>query len=230
MIDFKHPLLFNLLVCTVLHVHNDVTGVQMIDAPPIRGTSHRYIHNNVEGDAYRFEIDSSQKVTQQVKVKVDTISAVHTVEESFISYALDFSLLNSYPHWPGLNFTSQKLLTLVHSLAPSIIRIGGSGASYSFFNAPQQAFDAAKLKPAPVLLDKDDVVKLVTFTRAVGARLLLDLNLQQRYGEQWDPSNAIQLMDFCTAQKYGENIDFELGNEPVEVATGSSTFICYFTV
>jgi heparanase 1 len=54
--------------------------------------------------------------------------------------------------------------------------------------------------------------KLVEVTRATHGRLLFDLNLQLRFGQQWDPSNAIELMHFLSSRGYGENIDWELGN------------------
>ena len=49
-------------------------------------------------------------------------------------------------------------------------------------------------------------------TRATGLRWLYEFNLQLRYGEQWDPRNAIQLLDYMVSKGYGDNIDFELGN------------------
>ena len=33
-------------------------------------------------------------------------------------------------------------------------------------------------------------------------------------GTQWDPSNAIALMDFVTNKGLGSSMDWELGNEP----------------
>ena len=53
---------------------------------------------------------------------------------------------------------------------------------------------------------------LVDITRATGLELLFDLNLQLRYGTQWDPSNAIALMDYSQKKGYGNNLHFELGN------------------
>ena len=57
-----------------------------------------------------------------------------------------------------------------------------------------------------------DVADLVDVTRSTGNRLLFDLNLQLRFGDQWDPSNAIELFQFCEQRGFGENIDWELGN------------------
>ena len=178
-------------------------------------TSDRYHSTNEENT-----VSSFKTVTQIVKVKVDTTKVIRTVEETYLSYALDSSLLTTSPHFPGFNFTSSKLITLMRALSPAIFRLGGSGSSYSFFDATQRAFDAARLDPSPLFLQKDDIVKLITLANSVKARLLLDLNIQLRYGEQWDPTNAIRLMDFCAAKGYEKNIDFELGNEPVYPAKG----------
>ena len=48
--------------------------------------------------------------------------------------------------------------------------------------------------------------------RGTGLRLLYNLNLQQRFGQNWDPTNTAELMDFSTALQMGESVDFELGN------------------
>ena len=53
---------------------------------------------------------------------------------------------------------------------------------------------------------------LVNLTRSTNMRLLFDLNLQLRYGQNWDPSNAIRLLQYSVDKGYGDNIDFELGN------------------
>ena len=55
-------------------------------------------------------------------------------------------------------------------------------------------------------------MNLVKLTRSTGNRLLFDLNLQLRFGQQWDPSNAIELFEFCASQGFCDNIDWELGN------------------
>ena len=64
----------------------------------------------------------------------------------------------------------------------------------------------------------------INFTRSTGARFLYDFNLQLRYGEQWDPTNAIATLEYLVSKGYGENIDFELGNgESVESCDHSSS-------
>ena len=53
---------------------------------------------------------------------------------------------------------------------------------------------------------------MVNLTRSTGSRFLIDLDLQLRYGKQWDPTNAIAMMQYMAKMNYGDNIDFELGN------------------
>ena len=55
-------------------------------------------------------------------------------------------------------------------------------------------------------------MNLVQLASSTGIRLLFDLNLQLRFGQQWDPSNAIELFEFFTSQGFCDNIDWELGN------------------
>ena len=58
----------------------------------------------------------------------------------------------------------------------------------------------------------NDVDQLIKLTRSIKVRLLLDLDLQLRFGTQWDPTNAVRLLKYIKSQGYGENVDFELGN------------------
>jgi len=62
------------------------------------------------------------------------------------------------------------------------------------------------------LCAEEDIANLVKLTSSTGNRLLFDVNLQLRYGQQWDPSNAIELFEFCSSQGFCDNIDWELGN------------------
>ena len=48
--------------------------------------------------------------------------------------------------------------------------------------------------------------------RTVNFKLLFDLNLLLRYGTQWDPTNAVQLLGYVNKMKYHEVFNFELGN------------------
>ena len=63
-----------------------------------------------------------------------------------------------------------------------------------------------------VLLSDDDLDNMINFTRSTGAKLLYDLNLQLRYGSDWNPTNAMEMMRYIEKKGYGDSIDFELGN------------------
>ena len=63
-----------------------------------------------------------------------------------------------------------------------------------------------------VLLADDDLDNMINFTRSTGAKLLYDLNLQLRYGSDWNPTNAMEMMRYIEERGYGDSIDFELGN------------------
>ena len=47
-----------------------------------------------------------------------------------------------------------------------------------------------------------------------GGRLLYDLNIELRYGPQWDSTNARSLMKYLISKEYHNDVHFELGNEP----------------
>ena len=73
--------------------------------------------------------------------------------------------------------------------------------------------------------------QLVELTKSTGNRLLFDLNLQFRYGQQWDPSNAIELMQFFSDLGYGDNIDWELGNGlTIQLCSFQISRACMFVV
>ena len=51
--------------------------------------------------------------------------------------------------------------------------------------------------------------------RNTNFKLLLDLNLQLRYGIQWDPTNTADLLGYVNKMKYHDVLNFELGNGEV---------------
>jgi heparanase len=150
----------------------------------------------------------------EVKVDVDTTRIINVVEDFFVSFNIDSYIFEWNVQWLKFNFSSPKIYTLLASLSPALLRIGGSPADWLFFNKPFEVLSKLHLRPNSVVMTKSDIVNLVALTRATGNRLLFDLNLQLRYGQQWDPSNAIELLEFCSEMGFGDNMDWELGNEP----------------
>ena len=67
----------------------------------------------------------------------------------------------------------------------------------------------------PILvLCLQDLNNLHSLAKSSEGKLLFDLNLLLRYGEQWDPSIALNLIQYAEEQGYLKDMYFELGNEP----------------
>lgn len=147
-------------------------------------------------------------------VALNVSGVVGVVEEFYLSYCIDSSILSPDKHWLNFNFSSPKLHTLLRELSPSILRLGGSPADRLFFNVPVPPLNSTQLQPAPVYLQNQDLLNLLQLTKNTSNLFLLDLNVQVRYGYQWDPSNAVQVMEFCRQHNLSGHVAFELGNEP----------------
>ncbi|ELT88779.1 hypothetical protein CAPTEDRAFT_185929 [Capitella teleta] len=152
----------------------------------------------------------------QLSVTIATDASIFVTEPTFISFNLDsfvFDPLNRQI-WDNFDRSSPKLHNLMRGLSPALLRVGGSPADWLFFDVPYSVLNATKLSPQPIILTKTDWDDMVQLTLATDNRLLFDLNLQQRFGLQWDTSQAIRLFEYCRQKGYGKNLDWELGNEP----------------
>lgn len=149
-----------------------------------------------------------------VKVSLDTRRIINVVDDCFLSFALDSYLMEPSVHWLKFNFSSPKIYTLLAAISPAMLRVGGSPADWLFFNKPFDVIGNLDLKPSAIVMTKMDITNLVGLTKSTGNRLLFDLNLQLRFGLQWNPTNAIELLEFCSEMGFGDNMDWELGNEP----------------
>ena len=155
-------------------------------------------------------------------VYIATDHAKSTTEQEYLSFTLDPFLLHDVsPRWATLNFTNPRVLTLARGLSPAILRYGGTDADWQTFaktntmatNARPSMSSSTHDEPEVTILPKD-VDNLRNLAVQAGGKLLFDLNIQLRYGKMWDPDNAIQLMKYIVERDYGDDIDFELGNEP----------------
>ena len=63
-----------------------------------------------------------------------------------------------------------------------------------------------------LIISGDDIDKLVGISRNCGLRLLFELNIQLREGSEWNPVNAMALIEYMQSKGYGKEVDFELGN------------------
>ena len=62
------------------------------------------------------------------------------------------------------------------------------------------------------LISASQVDNFVRVARSVKFKILFDLNLQLRYGTQWDPTNTIKLLGYISKMNYQDVFNFELGN------------------
>ena len=57
-----------------------------------------------------------------------------------------------------------------------------------------------------------DIDNMVMLMRKTNFKFLMDLNLQLRYGIQWNPTNAASLLAYVRKMNYSDVFNFELGN------------------
>ena len=57
-----------------------------------------------------------------------------------------------------------------------------------------------------------DIDNMVMLMRKTNFKFLMDLNLQLRYGIQWNPTNAASLFAYVRKMNYSDVFNFELGN------------------
>lgn len=157
---------------------------------------------------------------RDIDVTVDTSSRINYVDRNYLGFTIDTSMFQPKVHFHGFNFSSPRVHTLMKALSPALLRIGGTSADWLFYNEPIEVIYPLKLLPSAHVMMWYDIQKLVELVRSTGNRLLFGLNLQVRFGTQWDPSNALELIKYCSRMGYCENIDWELGNEPNWYAPG----------
>ena len=133
--------------------------------------------------------------------------------------------------WITFNFTSQRLKTMAKALSPVYLRVSGTDADRMFFDEngkTKQKKSQYEIVKALRLFKEtgelfpftnfnmtgEDWDRINVFTTSVEWQVIFGLNLQIRNNSEWDPSNAMPLLDYSIKKKYHNNLDFELGNEP----------------
>ena len=171
--------------------------------------------------------------TEECQVLIITDQAKYITEDEFLSFTLDPFLLHDVtPRWGTLDFNSSRVQTLARGLSPAIIRYGGTDADWQIFNlenrttangsllfVPKRKLFPEKMRKIQdsepkVVLYPQDVDNLRNLAVQAGGKLLFDLNIQLRYGSQWDPLNAMELFHYIKDKGYTDDFDFQLGNEP----------------
>ncbi|XP_067659035.1 heparanase-like [Haliotis asinina] len=145
---------------------------------------------------------------QSVSVNVDTDKEIGLIDDRFVGVTIDASLLPISANWYGLDLTSPKVQTLAKAMSPSYLRIGGTTGDYLTFDPTGHGGTGANSTYTGAIWDN-----LNEFVKTVGWDLVFGLNVLKQKNGQWDPANAIELLNYTKSKNY--NIPaFELGNEP----------------
>nr|XP_037287426.1 heparanase-like [Rhipicephalus microplus] len=152
---------------------------------------------------------------------VDLGAPAHIVDDRFVSFNLDAALFRRSWDWLELDLENPRLLALCRSLAPSVLRVGGTTSNLLLFSEknrttpdPVRDWQNNVLYPeykGPLVMHGDDWIRLNSFVKAVGWELLFSLNGLNRRSGAWDSSNAVRLLRFSDLLKL--KVHWQLGSE-----------------
>ncbi|KAL3199967.1 hypothetical protein MRX96_043692 [Rhipicephalus microplus] len=151
---------------------------------------------------------------------VDLGAPAHIVDDRFVSFNLDAALFRRSWDWLELDLENPRLLALCRSLAPSVLRVGGTTSNLLLFSEknrttpdPVRDWQNNVLYPeykGPLVMHGDDWIRLNSFVKAVGWELLFSLNGLNRRSGAWDSSNAVRLLRFSDLLKL--KVHWQLGS------------------
>ncbi len=146
-----------------------------------------------------------------IQVNINLDSSIFTVEKEFLSITMNIGMMGSPSRWKNFNPYSPRVQTLLRGLSPGYFRLGGGSADHVVYtNEPPEIFKELT-KGNPLLTINDtDIDILVKLVRKTGYKLLYDLNLQLRYGSQWDPTNAAELLAYIRKKGYQDVFNFQV--------------------
>ncbi|XP_072177281.1 heparanase-like [Diadema setosum] len=167
-------------------------------------------HNRLAGSTKREELSV-------VMVTVNTATALRSVDERFVSVGSTMASIHR-----SFTFDSQRFHTAARGLSPAVFRIGGALADFTRFEdvndegslhgKKKQKKKSKKLFFYSLCGTAHTWDKLNEFARSVGWEIAFCLNVLLRNGSDWDPTNAVKLIEY-TAKK-GYQVLWSLGNEP----------------
>ena len=132
-----------------------------------------------------------------------------TTDTHFLAYNIDAKVLTEWKSFDVLHDT--RFRTLLRAISPGWLRVGGTQGDHNTFITPN-----SKNR-------NDNTYDLTTFQQFCSLamefkfNLTFALNLLQRQGAEWDPTDSLSLMKSIQElnQKNGNcRVNFELGNEP----------------
>lgn len=166
--------------------------------------------------------------SKSVTVSVDLDNVVAETGDRFLSFALDTGLI--VKHWKSVDFGSEKFNALAHGLSPAYLRVGGNAADFLVF---RKELDFKSREWDSRLFDENydgnlgfrnisefymsahDFDAVNKFAVRNNLHLLFDFNVLLRDAhDQWNSSNAREILEYSIDKGYDSNLLFSLGNEP----------------
>lgn len=159
---------------------------------------------------------------------VDTARPAATVDENYLSFALDTAQVSGGKWWdsslstsggrgshpvPPFDFTPPRLKALARALAPAYLRIGGSEADLAYYD--MGAGTAALPHDFESRITRERYDAVFGFARDAGLKLFFDLNAgpgNRGHDGAWNPANALELMRYAS-QSHQWPAAWEFGNE-----------------
>ena len=152
-----------------------------------------------------------------IPITIDATHVVATTNPTYASWNVDASYNRGFVH---IDFTNRNLIAAATSLAPSMVRFGGSGNDYLTYSPDPKAplCDSKNDSDYFVCLNQSHWDQLYGLAEASGTKFIFgvsyDMSTAQLHGAAyvWNSSNA-ELQLRSIAKKNQEIFAFELGNE-----------------
>lgn len=156
----------------------------------------------------QFTVFGRKAVEHNVSINLDR--AVFTVNEKFLSVAIDSGILRH--HWsPYVNLTSEKLYTLAKGLSPAFLRVGGTSEDFLIYDDSKDFQTFQNFSNFTISHADLDKIHLLSSKADWDVMFGLNVFLRGKDGS-WNASNAKEIMQYVA--DHGYHFGWELGNEP----------------
>ena len=170
--------------------------------------------------------------TVRATVAVDEQAVIHTVDERYLSVAVDLSQVTGGKWWnpdaegteggsgtvsaPVFNFDRPQLNAMVSALSPSYLRIGGSESDKVYYELDERALETDNVPDGyESVLTGGQWDRLNAFAERNRLDVVFTLNAGPSSRDDegaWSGDNAAALMEYTAARQFPVAV-WELGNE-----------------
>lgn len=160
-----------------------------------------------------------KRVVSRIDCHVFPEDAISKVDPRFISYALDIGMVVKAPifftsstRYDGVDFSSPVLRRLAKTLAPAVLRIGGTYSDSLYFAEDDEGMPAGYKHK----ITGTDLRNMHDFAEAADADILFTLNMVLgpiQKDRTYDPTNQLKLVNYCLDNNLHRFKFWEAGNE-----------------